>query len=301
LNRCRNYVPAVALAFVTTILLIVVDAKADPSGGTSGSSNDGGFGVAVTNGDKSAHSGTTVDNDEQSIVAVQTIDCGSSSKVASRQVAIGASQCADVWLQCDAEAPGLPPAAQATDILVLTTYANGVAARDVECHVLKANRPRPQVRGEMARQAAEKLLPHPVIGTAPTGHATLVNIETVLWVDTSADRTLGTVTLLGRRVALRAHLQRVDWTFGDHASDATEGPGRAYSAHDPCRTAQCPNYFGHTYRHTGSVTISAQLTWTGQFQVDGGAWQNIPGTVTAAATSDTIRVRQARGVLVPNP
>ncbi len=153
----------------------------------------------------------------------------------------------------------------------------------------------------MARAEAQKLLPHPAIGTAPTGHATLVNIETVLWVATDPDRTLGTVTLLGHRVTLRAHLQQVHWDFGDQETDTTRSPGKAYTRDDPCRTAQCPDYFGHTYLHTGAVTIAAQLVWSGQFQVDGSAWQDIQGTVSAPATDEPIRVREARGVLVPNP
>jgi len=153
----------------------------------------------------------------------------------------------------------------------------------------------------MARAQAEKLLPHPRIGTAPAGNVTLVNIETVLWVDTPADFTLGTVRLLGYRVTLRAHLERTGWSFGDDQTDTTNGPGKRYTHEDPCRTADCPNYFGHTYRRTGSVTIGAELTWSGQFQVDGGAWQDIPGTVTAAAQNQPMRVKEARGVLVDNP
>jgi hypothetical protein len=153
----------------------------------------------------------------------------------------------------------------------------------------------------MARAEAEKLLPHPEVGTAPTGGATLVNIETVLWVKTDSDLALGTVTLLGHRVGLRAHLQQVRWTFGDDSGDTTDGPGTPYTHEHPCRTADCPDYFGHTYRRTGAVTIGAQLTWTGQFQVDGGAWQDIPGTVTAAAGDQPMHVKEARGVLVDNP
>jgi hypothetical protein len=159
----------------------------------------------------------------------------------------------------------------------------------------------PEVTGEMAREEAEKLLPHPGIGTAPAGHVTLVNIETVLWVQTPADRTLGTITLLGHRVTLRAHVVEVRWDFGDGSSVSTPNPGKAYASADPCRTAQCPNYFGHTYLHTGEITVGARLTWTGQFSVDGGGWQSIAGTVTAAATDQTIRVKEARAVLVPNP
>jgi hypothetical protein len=153
----------------------------------------------------------------------------------------------------------------------------------------------------MAREQAEKLLPHPPIGTAPVGGVTLVNIETVLWVQTNPDLNLGTVRLLGFRVALRAHLEQVRWEFGDGESDTTDGPGKAYTSADPCRTADCPSYFGHVYRRTGPVTIDAQLTWTGQFQVDGGAWQDISGTVTAAATGQPMQVKEARGVLVDNP
>jgi hypothetical protein len=152
----------------------------------------------------------------------------------------------------------------------------------------------------MAREAAERLLPHPAIGSAPVGHVTLVNIETVLWVDTPPDRTLGTVTLLGHRVTLRAHLQQVAWDFGDEATDTTTGPGKPYTNADPCRTKQCPSYFGHTYLHTGAVTVAADLTWTGQFRVDDGAWQAILGTVAAPATSEAIRVKEARGVLIPD-
>jgi hypothetical protein len=185
--------------------------------------------------------------------------------------------------------------------MVVFTFDDGHVERPIQCDVRPSRSARPQVTGAMARQEAEKLLPHPAIGTAPAGHATLVNIETVLWVDTPPDRTLGTVTLLGHRVALRAQLQQANWTFGDGAEDTTDGPGKAYTNADPCRTAQCPGYFGHTYSRTGAVTIGAQLTWSGQFRVDDGAWQAIPGTVTAAATSSTIRVKEARGVLVDNP
>jgi autotransporter-associated beta strand protein len=151
------------------------------------------------------------------------------------------------------------------------------------------------------RDEAEKLLPHPVIGSAPPGHVTLVNIDTVLWIDTTSRRRLGTVNLLGRRVDIRAHIDRVAWDFGDDSTATTAGPGTAYTNAHPCRTKQCLGYFGHTYTDTGTMTITADLTWTGQFRVDGGPWQSIPGTVTAAAASTTIDVKEARGVLVQNP
>jgi hypothetical protein len=208
--------------------------------------------------------------------------------------------CSAIHPICDvADSSALPDGA-AHNYVVVTTYPDGRQTYAAQCNVTPT-KARPRVTPEMARAEAEKLLPHPAIGTAPAGGVTLVNIETVLWVDTAPDLTLGTVRLLGFRVTLRAHLETVRWQFGDGAGDTTQGPGTRYSHDQPCTTAQCPGYFGHTYRRTGPVTIGAQLTWTGQFQVDGGAWQDIPGTVTAAATGQPIHVKEARGVLVDNP
>jgi hypothetical protein len=153
----------------------------------------------------------------------------------------------------------------------------------------------------MARDEAEKLVPHPGIGVAPPGGVTLVNIETVLWVKTNQDRFLGTVTLLGHRVDLRAHVEEVHWDFGDGETDTSMTPGKPYTNSDPCKTVDCPDYYGHTYIHTGEVTITAQLIWTGEFRVDQGTWQPIAGTVAAPATQTSVHVKEARGILVPNP
>ena len=231
-------------------------------------------------------------------LTVSTVDCGPVA-VEGRPV-VTAGACTSVHPICDVAANTALPTNGARDFVVVTTYPDGHQTFAPQCGVT-AGAARPQVTPEMARAEAEKLLPHPRIGTAPAGGVSLVNIQTVLWVDTGRDLTLGTVTLLGYRVTLRAHLQSVDWRFGDGQSDTTTDPGKAYSRDDPCRTVQCPDYFGHVYRSTGSLTIGAQLTWTGQFQVDGGAWQDIPGTVTAPATGTPLHVREARGVLVDNP
>lgn len=228
------------------------------------------------------------------------INCGPPQVVGHPSAMTGAA-CARVHLVCDVESAALLPAKPSSDLLQILTYANGRRDTTVRCAVGAAMARKPRVTGAMARDEAEKLLPHPLIGTAPVGNVTLVNIETVFWLQTSADRVLGTVTLLGHRVTLRAHLQQVRWTFGDGATSTTSGPGKAYTRSDPCRSAQCPRYFGHTYRRTGQLTIGAGLTWSGQFRVDGGGWQPIAGTASAAATSQRIHVKQARGVLVPNP
>lgn len=196
----------------------------------------------------------------------------------------------------------LPRNPKSTTQVTLQRNADGSSTRTgTQCNVVPTKGARAQVTAAMARDEAEKLLPHPTIGTAPTGHATLVNIETVLWLDTPTTRTLGTVTLLDRQVTLRAHLDTTVWDFGDHTGDTTHDAGRKYTNADPCRTPSCPSYYGHIYRHTGPVTITAQLSGTGQFRVDNGPWQPIAGAVTALATDDNVTVKQARGILVPNP
>jgi hypothetical protein len=159
----------------------------------------------------------------------------------------------------------------------------------------------PGVTGLMVRQEIERLVPHPAVGVAPPGGVTLVNIQTLLWVETPADRSLGTVTLLGHRVELRVHVSRVDWDFGDGGTDTTDGPEPKYDPADDCHTVTCPGYWGHMFTTTGARSISAAVSWTGRYRVDGGGWQAIVGTVSGPATTATITVREARGVLVADP
>jgi len=161
---------------------------------------------------------------------------------------------------------------------------------------------RPRVTPLLARQEIEKLVPRPGIGVAPPGGKTLVNLQTVLWADTPADRNLGTVTLLGTyRVALRVHVQQVAWAFGDGVSDVAGGPGLPYRKGEHCTTVTCPGHFGHVFATTGTMTITEQVTWSGQYSVNGGAWQDVAGTVDGPAATAQVTVLQARGVLVADP
>lgn len=223
------------------------------------------------------------------------VDCG--SRVLSNRVGRLVSVCGLVRYACSLGATLMTPAERAAETTQASVRGGNLVAA-VQCDIPRGH---PIVDGEMARESAERLLPHPGIGTAPAGNVTLVNIETLLWVQTPVDRTLGTVSLLGQSVTLRAHVQAVHWDFGDGVTGESATPGKPYTDADPCRTVQCPDYFGHTYRHSGAVMIGAQLIWTGDFRVGAGPWQPITGTVAAPATSETVRVKQARAVLVPNP
>ena len=152
------------------------------------------------------------------------------------------------------------------------------------------------------RQEALRLLPKVQIGSAWPVRA-LVNAQTILWAVTDPNRTLGAVTVVGRRVALRLGFDHATWNFGDGHTDTTSEPGRVYQVSDDCNTAQCPGYYGHTYTDTGHVTITLTVSWNAQYSLDNGAtWTDIgPGALTGPAVTHPLQLVQARGVLVPDP
>lgn len=153
------------------------------------------------------------------------------------------------------------------------------------------------------RDQALKLLPKVAIGTTGTANTSLVNVQTVLWADTPATRVLGTVTIVGHRVALRAGFARADWRFGDGQSDTTATPGAPYDdARNPCDTPTCTGYYGHTYTATGPQTITLTVSWNASYSLDGGPYQPVgAAAITGAPATRTVTVHQARGILVPDP
>ena len=152
------------------------------------------------------------------------------------------------------------------------------------------------------RDQALRLLPRVGIGSAPRT-TTLVNIQTIVWAATTANRSLGTVRITGRKVRLRLTMHHATWTFGDATTGTTSGPGTAYDpTRNPCRSAQCPGYYGHIYTTTGSHTITLTIAWHATYSLDGSTWTDVDAAALTGPTATTsITVRQARAVLVPDP
>ncbi|WP_375482400.1 hypothetical protein [uncultured Jatrophihabitans sp.] len=160
---------------------------------------------------------------------------------------------------------------------------------------------KPVVTAAMVRDRVVRLIPSASLGLAPHD-STLVNIQTIMWVNAPKNRTLAPLTILGQRVTVTLTLDHVDWSFGDGQNTTTTSPGRAYdNAHHPCRTRTCPGYFGHVYTRSGSRTLHATASWTARFSVNGAAAVAIPGTVAGPTAASGLAVKQARSVLVPNP
>ncbi|MEO9138612.1 MAG: hypothetical protein ABI345_06045 [Jatrophihabitans sp.] len=163
------------------------------------------------------------------------------------------------------------------------------------------SRDRAVITAGLVREQAVRLIPTADVGLAPHG-TTLVNIETVMWADAPRTRSLAPVTILGKQVVISLVLDHVAWEFGDGTADGNAPAGKAYDAErDPCTSKQCSRYYGHVYTRTGKVTVSATASWRASFTVDGGAAITIPGTIAGPRAQAQIAVKQARGVLVPNP
>jgi hypothetical protein len=159
----------------------------------------------------------------------------------------------------------------------------------------------PRITPLMVWEQARRLISAAPIGLAPR-ESTLVNIQTIMWVDTAAARMLPSVVLLGQPVSIHIAIDHVGWAFGDGRADIGEGPGKPYDPQvDSCPTKQCPGYFGHVYTTRGQMTITATVTWRASFRVGGGVFTPIPGTIPGPSASAGILVREARSVLVPDP
>jgi hypothetical protein len=269
---------------------------------TAAHAGDGGFNGVGT---KTCDDGTEDDGGSGARgprQVIRVIDCGPPQVAGQLRPGPG-DVCGQIRNLCDAAtAAHLPTGKGITTTATILRQPDGTwAMTGHDCAATPPRPARPQLTAATVLRQVRKLVPHPGIGIAPPGGTTLVNLQTLLWADTPADRSLGTHTLLGHHVALRVHVTRVDWTFGDGVTDTTNTPEPKYDPADGCHTRTCPGYWGHLYTSTGPMTITATITWTGRYRVDNGPWLTIPDTVTGPAATAALTVKQARGVLVPNP
>lgn len=135
-------------------------------------------------------------------------------------------------------------------------------------------------------------LPASVINLQPPGGKTLVNLETIFSADDEPFQR--SVRLLGRTVRLKIWPSSFDWSFGDAQTRTTTHGGRAYEA-----GVSMGDYITHQYARTGTVSPSVDTTYSAEFSLDGGrTWTPVDGTVTINGTAASLRVVEARPVLV---
>jgi hypothetical protein len=140
----------------------------------------------------------------------------------------------------------------------------------------------------MVRREFERLSwPTSELQLQPPDGQTLINFDTNFFTDNTTPTTR-TVTLLGQRVEIEATPTSYTWDFGDGTSRTTSSPGAAYPDFDVT----------HDYAEPGRVSPSVATTYQGRYRINGGGWQQIPGTLTLEGQPEALRVRSASPRLV---
>jgi hypothetical protein len=137
---------------------------------------------------------------------------------------------------------------------------------------------------------------HPLVHVQPEGNLTLVQLPTyyqVVWpAEGFEPGEVATVQLLGRTVRLRPRAVSYTYRFGD---GITSGP--TSDAGGPYPTGRVR----HTYVRAGEVPVSIVATYTGDYQLGGGAWEPVGLTVPVAGDPVTVQVSEARARLEGSP
>ena len=133
----------------------------------------------------------------------------------------------------------------------------------------------------------------PVAHTQPEGNVTLVTLPTFFEVTWPAagfrPGQIDPVTLMGRRVQIRPTSNGFTYLFGDGSSPLqTDSPGGIYPDGD----------ITHAYAKAGVDRVQIDITYGGEFSVEGGEWIPIPDLVTVAGAPQTLTVKTANARLV---
>lgn len=272
----------------------IATATPPPPTPSVGTTNSGWYGT-LTN----QHDGPSANQVPATPVVLHSFDCGPPPTLDPRIIS-SSDPCTVARVFCAGQ-PSVSPTGQAlTMIATFIVKPDGTLTPDgpVDCAVAAGP---PTVDPVAVHDEFVQLAPHPTIASAPPSGRELVNVESLLWLNTGETVDLGTHSLAGHQVTLTAFVQSVQWNFGDNHTDTTAGPGRPFLDTDHCAARTCPDFYGHTYTTTGPKAVTATVTWTGRYTVDNGDIQTIPGTVTTPPTVTTLTVYQSQSVLVPNP
>lgn len=111
---------------------------------------------------------------------------------------------------------------------------------------------------------------------------TLINFDTIFRVD--AQPLQRTLTLLGQRVELAITPSTFRWVHGDGTTAVTRTPGATYPAKDVV----------HRYQQAGvTVQHHVEIVWTARWRLNGGAYQDVDGTVTTIGPATALQVAEA--------
>lgn len=139
----------------------------------------------------------------------------------------------------------------------------------------------------VTREDFESMPVAPLIATAGPPEGWLpVNMVNVLYAE-SEPQTMD-MTLLGTPVQVRATPVQYDWDLGDGNTISTAEPGKPYPS----------EAVSSTYRYEGWYDVTLTTTFSGQFSVDGGPWQDIDGTIQVGSEPISIFSKSLESRLV---
>ncbi|YAL83348.1 hypothetical protein ACMYYO_00675 [Dermacoccaceae bacterium W4C1] len=153
---------------------------------------------------------------------------------------------------------------------------------------------RPALTLTVVRSAfADTPFAKPQVSMQPVGNRTLVTLPTyfqVQWPSAGfGPGEVHAVTLLGYPVRIRPVFQANTFTYGDGSSSgSTKSMGGVYPTGD----------ITHRYEKSGTYTVNASTTYSGEFSVNGGPWMQIPGSVTVSGPEQSLTVVTAKNRLV---
>jgi hypothetical protein len=133
----------------------------------------------------------------------------------------------------------------------------------------------------------------PHVHIQPEGDITLVTLPTFFEVNWPAagfqPGEIDPVTLMGRQVRIRPTSNGYTYRFGDGSSS-----GPTFSTGGPYPNGDIT----HAYPKAGVYNAQIDITYGGEFSVDGGAWLPIPDTVSITGLPQPLTVKTAHARLV---
>ncbi|MFR0637849.1 hypothetical protein RF641_07670 [Arthrobacter sp. LS16] len=131
------------------------------------------------------------------------------------------------------------------------------------------------------------------LSSDPNGF-TLRNGNTHFWA--SHDSQEFNSNLSGADVKIRAIPVQWNWNYGDGTTRKLHSSGQPspeHTLHDETPTS-------HIFEETGKFSVGVTTLYRGEFSVDGGPWQSIPGQAAVPSTPITMDVWRTKKELIAN-
>jgi hypothetical protein len=127
-------------------------------------------------------------------------------------------------------------------------------------------------------------------GTVEAPGYTLVNLRTTFY--TEPHSIARTLDIIGYTVDVEVEPTSFTWHWGDGTTTSTERPGHAYPSTD------LTHIYTHHTEPGDPLALSVDVGYTARYRVDGGAWSQIPDTITISGPTTPLPIKQASAVLV---